>query len=159
MIRLTDLGRIGPALFEVREMLGISRREAARRIAEATGRSETSGNAQVWEWDRAKRRPDLYSMRFLLDVLGMDLALVEKQGDVRTWPRLLDPPDNVTKVRTETGTVFTRMGEGGHYWSARGWENGVSWAQVLRWGPVEEVKDAEAVRADQPEDQGRPDSG
>jgi transcriptional regulator with XRE-family HTH domain len=145
MIRLTDLGKIGPALFEIREMLGISRREAARRIAEITGRTETSVNAQIWEWDRDKRRPDLKSMRFLLDVLDMDLALVEKQGPVRTWPRLLDPPADVTQVRTENGTVFTRMDRGGHYWSAKGWGNGVSWAQVLRWGPVEEVKDEEAA--------------
>jgi len=160
MIRLTDLGNIGPALYEIREMLGISRREAARRIAEITGRTETSVNAQVWEWDRNKRRPDLYSMRFLLDVLDMDLALVDRidPDAPRTWPRLLDPPDEVAKVRT-AHTVWTRMGEGGHYWSAKGWEDGVSWAQVLRWGPVEEVKDEEAVGEDQPEDPGRPDPG
>lgn len=78
MIRLTDLTRIGPALYEIREMLGISRREAARRIAEVTGRTETSVNAQVWEWDHNRREPGLSSLRFLLDVIEFDLALVPK---------------------------------------------------------------------------------
>jgi len=162
MIRLTDLGNIGPALYEIRQMLGISRREAARRIAEITGRTETSVNAQVWEWDRNKRRPDLYSMRYLLDVLDMDLALVDRidPDAPRTWPRLLDPPDEVTKVRTDTGTLWTRMEVGGHYWTSGGYyPSGVSWSQLLAWGPLEEVKDAETVGEDQPEDQGRPDPG
>jgi len=59
----------------------------------------------------------------------------------RTWPRLTDPPTDVRKVQSSGGTVWTRMGEDGYYWSARGWENGVSWSQVLRWGPVTEVKE------------------
>jgi hypothetical protein len=59
----------------------------------------------------------------------------------RTWPRLQDPPDDLRVVRHTGGaqTVWTRMGEGGHYWSAPGWESGVTWAQVLQWGEVEEV--------------------
>lgn len=59
----------------------------------------------------------------------------------RTWPRLTDPPPDVRKVKTRTGTLWTRMGEEGHYWSAVGWESGVSWSQVLRWGPVTEVEE------------------
>lgn len=57
----------------------------------------------------------------------------------RTWPRLTDPPDSVKAVRQTGGnrTVWTRMDE--YYWNTRGWENGVSWAQVLRWGEVEDI--------------------
>lgn len=143
MIRLPDATRIGPALAEIRGMLGISRRAAARQIAEMTGRNETSVNAQLYSWEvepgtRYHRQPDLASLVPYLDVIEFDLALTERTDGKRRWPRLLDPPDDVQRVISETGTVWTRMGAGGHYWSAKGWENGVSWAQVLRWGPVTE---------------------
>lgn len=142
MIRLTDPSRIGPALAEIRELLGISRREAARRIAEVTGRSVTSVNAQMWEWDKNKRKPDLSSLGHLLDVIDFDLALAERPDPdaPRVWPRLIDPPDDVRHVVSGTGTVWTRMEGGGHYWSSRGYEGGVPWTQVLCWGPVTETK-------------------
>lgn len=89
MIRLTDLTKIGPALYDMREMLGISRRSAARQVAEATGRTETSCNAQIWEWDRNKREPGLSSMRYLLDVLDVDLALVPRSEDPKRQMVLL----------------------------------------------------------------------
>jgi len=62
----------------------------------------------------------------------------------RRWPRPTDPPPSVKKVRHTGGnrTVWTRMGEAGYHWSAPGWEHGVDWAQVLRWGEVEEVIEA-----------------
>jgi hypothetical protein len=66
---------------------------------------------------------------------------VEPSPDLRSWPRLCDPPDDVMKVISETGTLWTRMGIGGHYWSAVGYPFGVDWGQVLRWGPVTEVKE------------------
>jgi hypothetical protein len=61
----------------------------------------------------------------------------------RVWPRLTDPADSVTHVRQTGGnrTVWMRMGAGNPYWSTRGWENGVDWAQVLRWGEVEDVSE------------------
>lgn len=150
MIRLSDPTRIGPALAEIRNMLGLKRRAVARQIAKATGRTETSVNAQLWTWDKGPeeattgRRPDLASLGPYLDALDFDLALVEKidPDAPRTWPRLNDPPDDVKRVKTQH-TIWTRMGEGGHYWSAKGWEDGVSWAQVLRWGPATEVEEDE----------------
>jgi hypothetical protein len=57
----------------------------------------------------------------------------------RTWPRLDDPPLDVRKVRSEDGTVWTRMDT--WYWSSPGWPNGVVWGLVLRWGSVTEVDD------------------
>lgn len=59
----------------------------------------------------------------------------------RRWPRLTDPPPSVRQVRQTGGnrTTWTRVGVAGYYWSAPGWESGVDWAQVLRWGEVEEV--------------------
>lgn len=140
MFRLTDPGKIGQSLYEIRLLMGIPRREVARQIAEKTGRTETSCNAQVWEWDNGRRRPDLASLPFLLDALGKDLALVDKPGEVRSWPRLLDPPDDVMKVIADSGTVWTRMEKGGHYWASPAYPSGVTWAQVLRWGPVKEMK-------------------
>jgi hypothetical protein len=57
----------------------------------------------------------------------------------RTWPRLVDPPENVKQVRQTGGSraVWTRIDM--YYWSSPGWEQGVDWAQVLRWGEVEDV--------------------
>jgi hypothetical protein len=78
MIRLTDPTRIGPALGNIREMLGIGRRELARAIAAKTGRSATSVNAQLWQWDKGRHAPDLSSLALQLDILGYDLALIPK---------------------------------------------------------------------------------
>jgi transcriptional regulator with XRE-family HTH domain len=148
MIRLTDLGKIGPALFEIREMLGISRREAARRIAELTGRTEISVNAQVWEWDRNRRRPDLKSMRYLLDVLDMDVALVPRSEDPK-WQRvLLSAIDNALRngsYMTGANLAFEMLCD----------ELGVVRDELPtfdpRWAQHRKDRDAEAV--------GRPDSG
>lgn len=61
----------------------------------------------------------------------------------RTWLRLTDPPEAVRTVRQTGGSrcVWTRIGESGHYWATDGWESGVDWAQVLRWGEVEDITD------------------
>lgn len=75
MIKLPDPAKVGPALWELRTLLGISRRQAARAIAKAQGRSETSVNAQLWTWDKAVRTPDLASLGPYLKVLGVSLAL------------------------------------------------------------------------------------
>ena len=146
MIRLTDPTRIGPALAEVRALLGMSRHGVAKRIAQATGRASRSVAAQIWTWDNDGSkpggcRPDLRSLGPYLDALDLDLALVDKAdpGAPRTWPRLTDPPDDVTVVEGPAGTVWTRM-DGGHYWGSKGWVGGVSWMQVLAWGPITEVK-------------------
>lgn len=79
MIRLTDPTRIGPALCEVRELQLMSRRQLARKLAETTGRSETSLNAQLWTWDVGTRKPDLASLGPVLDALGYDLALIPRE--------------------------------------------------------------------------------
>jgi hypothetical protein len=79
MIRLTDPERIGPALAEIRNMLGLGRRQVARHIAHITGRTETSINAQLWTWDVGRRHPDLASLGPLLDALGYDLALIPRE--------------------------------------------------------------------------------
>lgn len=56
------------------------------------------------------------------------------------WERLSDPPDRVKAVRLiPSGGIARRLDH--RYWQLTGWPNGVDWAQVLRWGPVEEVKD------------------
>jgi DNA-binding XRE family transcriptional regulator len=79
MIRLTDPTRIGPALAEVRGLLGITRRQLSRDIAAKTGRTETSVNAQLWTWDVGRRHPDLASLPLVLDALGYDLALIPRE--------------------------------------------------------------------------------
>lgn len=88
MMRLADVTRMGPALAQMRGMLGMSRREAARQIADMTGRSETSVNAQLYSWEcepgtRYHRQPDLASLVPYLLVLGLDVCLdftIEKDG-------------------------------------------------------------------------------
>lgn len=79
-IRLTDPTLLGPALADIRRMLGISRRSAARQIAAMTRRSETSVNAQLYSWEvepgtRYHRKPDLVSLVPYLKVLGIDICL------------------------------------------------------------------------------------
>jgi transcriptional regulator with XRE-family HTH domain len=81
MIRLTDPTRIGPALGQVRQLLGISRRSLARQLAAKTGRSETSVNSQLWGWENGIHAPDLASVPLLLDALGVYLALVPDDAD------------------------------------------------------------------------------
>jgi transcriptional regulator with XRE-family HTH domain len=75
VIVLPDPTRIGPALAEIRELQGMSRRQLARAIAAKTGRSETSVNAQLWFWDTGRTEPNLSSIGTLLDILGYRLAL------------------------------------------------------------------------------------
>jgi hypothetical protein len=86
VIRLTDPTRIGPALAEVRELQMTTRRQIARQLAEVTGRSETSLNAQLWTWDVGTRKPDLASLGTYLAALGYDLALIPRE-DAEPQPR------------------------------------------------------------------------
>jgi len=78
-------------------MLGISRHAAARRISEMTGRSETSLYAQMLKWDHRKQEPVLSSVRHLLDVLGLDLALLPRSEDVGRQRLLLSAIDNALR--------------------------------------------------------------
>jgi hypothetical protein len=78
-VRLTDPTRIGPALGDIRVMLGIPRRALARTLANATCRNVSSLNAQLWQWDKGHHMPDLASLPAYLDALGYDLALVPKE--------------------------------------------------------------------------------
>lgn len=59
----------------------------------------------------------------------------------RTWPRLTDPPETVQVVRQTEGnrTVWTRRSL--RFWTTKGYPEGVSWSQVLRWGEVEDITD------------------
>lgn len=79
MIRLTDPGRIGPALAEVRGLHGMSRRQLARTIAERTGRGITSVNAQLWGWDVGEAQPTFAALVPMLEALGYDLALIPRE--------------------------------------------------------------------------------
>lgn len=112
---------------------------------EATYRHALDGDASVpenwteqvvrgtYEWDASRG-----IFRWVLKPLGW---MRDASETTRRWPRLTDPPESVQAVR-QTGRnriVWTRMESGGHYWSAPGWEHGVTWAQVLRWGEVEEI--------------------
>jgi hypothetical protein len=74
-VNIDDATKVGVALGQVREMLGLPRRALAKRIAEATGRTETSVNAQLWTWDTGKVTPDTPSLAACLDALGLTLAL------------------------------------------------------------------------------------
>lgn len=67
---------------------------------------------------------------------------VSEDAHPRVWQRLpTNPPSGVRRVRTSDDSIFERMDETGYYWSAPGWEAGVSWTQLLHWGPVTEVID------------------
>lgn len=54
------------------------------------------------------------------------------------WERLEQPPEYVTKVRDDAGTVWERMDH--YYWSGPGYPEGVSWTILLGWSDLEEVR-------------------
>jgi hypothetical protein len=100
MIPVPDATRLGRSLADVRQMLGMSRREAARRIAEMTGRSETSVNAQLYSWEcepgtRYHRQPDLASLVPYMVVLGIRLGIDFEEDEDEEAQREDQRPDPV----------------------------------------------------------------
>jgi transcriptional regulator with XRE-family HTH domain len=79
MIRIDDATCIGPALAQVRNLLGYSRQDLAAEIAEATGRNPKSIANQLAEWDRLENSPTVRTLGPLLDALGYQLALVPRE--------------------------------------------------------------------------------
>jgi len=80
-IRIEDPGRLGPALGEIRKLLGIPRLALARRIAQATGHSIHGVENALKDWDTGKHAPTVSKLGPLLDALGYDLALVPKPDE------------------------------------------------------------------------------
>lgn len=80
MIRIDDPANLGPAIEDIRAVLGISRRDLARQIAERTGRAPDTVNAQLWSWERQHRVPDLRSLGPALEALGYHLALIPTEA-------------------------------------------------------------------------------
>ncbi|XVU25786.1 hypothetical protein ACQPZJ_01640 [Actinoplanes sp. CA-054009] len=80
---ITDAAQLGPALGDIRKLLGLTRRELVRRIVAATGRTETSVNAQLVGWDSGKFSPNPASLPPALKALGLRLAVVfdQPEGD------------------------------------------------------------------------------
>jgi hypothetical protein len=79
MIRIADPARIGPALGEIRTMLGLGRVDLARLIAADTGRDVKSITNQLGEWDRLENCPTVRTLGPALHALGYDLALVPRE--------------------------------------------------------------------------------
>jgi hypothetical protein len=79
VIRIPDAARIGPALAEIRNLLGYSRTELAQLIADATGRDPHSVRNQLGEWDRLENCPTVRTLGPALDALGYDLALIPRE--------------------------------------------------------------------------------
>lgn len=94
-VNIDDTTQVGVALGQVREMLGLPRRVLARRIAEATGRTEDSVNAQLWTWDTGRVTPDTPSLAACLDALGLTLALSFKieNEEESEWPEPRAKPE------------------------------------------------------------------
>jgi hypothetical protein len=80
LIRIEDPSQLGPALGEIRKMLGISRLAFAREIAEATGRSVAGVVNQLQAWDDGTNSPTARAIGPVLDALGYDLVLLPKAG-------------------------------------------------------------------------------
>ena len=81
---ITEPAALGPAFAQIRGLLGIGRRPLARAIAEKTGRSVSTINVQLWNWDSGHHRPDLASVALVLAELGLQLAVIlpdEQNGD------------------------------------------------------------------------------
>ena len=86
MIRIADPTKIGPALEELRTMLGVSRRSLARAVGNATHRDTDSVNSQIWAWERSGRSPHSGSLAAVLDELGWGLAFVPLDTDAPSAP-------------------------------------------------------------------------
>jgi transcriptional regulator with XRE-family HTH domain len=82
MIRISDPGRLGPALGNLRHRQGLTRRTVARRIAVATGRDEQSTYQQLAQWENGDKAPNVTSLPDLLHALGYDLALIPREDTV-----------------------------------------------------------------------------
>jgi transcriptional regulator with XRE-family HTH domain len=79
MIRVADPAKLGLALKQIRDLLGISRYALARQIAEAKGRSLQACVNQLGEWDHGISSPNVRSLGPVLDALGYDLALIPRE--------------------------------------------------------------------------------
>jgi transcriptional regulator with XRE-family HTH domain len=79
MIRVADPAKLGPALAQIRNLLGISRYALARQIAEAKGRSLQACINQLAEWDHGVNSPNVKSLGPVLAALGYDLALIPRE--------------------------------------------------------------------------------
>ena len=80
LIRIDDATRLGPALGDIRTMLGYSRHALAHEIAAATGRDTKSISNQLIEWENAQNSPTVRKLGPLLDALGYQLALVPREN-------------------------------------------------------------------------------
>jgi hypothetical protein len=80
MIRVADPAKLGPALAQIRNLLGISRYALAVEIAAARGRSVQGVVNQLLEWDNGTNAPNVRSLAPVLDALGYDLALIPREG-------------------------------------------------------------------------------
>lgn len=89
------------------------------------------------DWEREKKR------------IGDKLKSIV--NGPRMWPRLSSPPRDVRRVVSASGTMWVRASS--HYWKSPGYEQGVTWAQVLHWGPVTEDLSYSPVRV--PENTGK----
>jgi hypothetical protein len=76
MIRIADPAKIGPALRDIRTLLGYNRRDLARAIAATTGRVEAGIYRQIQEWECLMHSPTTRALAPVLTELGYDLALV-----------------------------------------------------------------------------------
>jgi hypothetical protein len=79
MIRVADPAKLGPALAQIRNLLGIPRHRLAVQIAAVTGRSVQGVTNQLLEWDNGTNGPNVRSLGPVLDALGYDLALILRE--------------------------------------------------------------------------------
>lgn len=78
-IRIGDPARLGPALAEVRMLLGVSRYALAQQVAADTGRDPKTVENRVGQMERAEVSPLVRHLGPVLDVLGYDLALIPRE--------------------------------------------------------------------------------
>ncbi len=79
MIRVSNPAKLGPALKQIRDLLGVSRHALAVQIATAKGRSIQGVTNQLLEWDNGTNTPNARSLGPVLDALGYDLALIPRE--------------------------------------------------------------------------------
>jgi hypothetical protein len=102
LIRIADAARIGPALGQIRTLLGYSRAELAQLIADATGRNPKSVANQLAEWDRLENCPTARTLGPALNALGYDLALIPREDDEPYGRKHPGDDDDVTSETSDS---------------------------------------------------------
>lgn len=75
MLVVPDPTQLGQCLAQVRDLLGMTRLDAAKKMAEISGRDVKSCFSQIWTWDVGQGVPKLPALAPYMQAMGVRLAI------------------------------------------------------------------------------------